>query len=230
LLRADRAIVTPIPGTTRDTLEETTSLGGVAFVLVDTAGLTETADVVEQLGIARSKAAAGRADLVLLVVDSAQPLVAADAAALRTVLDEPSPGGGSDIRARLLVVLNKMDQPPVVTTAALESLLPGVPVVYASATTGDGTAALEAAMVDRVLSGRSSASDAPLVTNVRHRDALRQAAGHIDTAARAAGAGTPAAFVAVDIRAALDALGQITGETVGEDLLDVIFREFCIGK
>ncbi|HUS15524.1 MAG TPA: tRNA uridine-5-carboxymethylaminomethyl(34) synthesis GTPase MnmE [Chloroflexia bacterium] len=230
LLRADRAIVTPIPGTTRDTLEETASLGGVPFVLVDTAGLTETADVVEQLGIARSKAAAGGADLVLLVVDAAQPLAPADTSALRAVLDDATVGGGSAVRDRLMVVLNKMDQPALLAPTDLEALLPDVPVVRASATVPDGTAALEAALIGRVLSGQSSAAEAPLVTNVRHRDALRQAGDHLEAAARAAGAGTPAAFVAVDIRAALDALGQITGETVGEDLLDVIFREFCIGK
>lgn len=231
LLRADRAIVTPIPGTTRDTLEETASIGGLPFVLVDTAGLTETVDLVEQLGVERSRAAAERADLVLLVIDRAQPLSDPDQAALGTVLagaGDPPPSGG--IRERLLVVLNKSDLPAAVTPEDVVRLVPGVPVVAASAQTVGGIAALETAMAARVLGGRAPSSEAPLVTNVRHRDALLAAADHLAAAATAAGGGTPAAFVAVDIHAALNALGAITGETVGEDLLDMIFREFCIGK
>jgi tRNA modification GTPase len=231
LLRVDRAIVTPIPGTTRDTLEETASLGGVPFVLVDTAGITETADLVEQLGIERSRAAAERADLVLLVIDAAQPLTPVDRNALHSVLDARGPAASAnDLRDRLLVVLNKSDLPAQVTGDEVAGLLPNVPLVHASAATHGGVAELENAMVARVLGGRSASSDVPLVTNVRHRDALLQAADHLTGAVNAAHAGTPAAFVAVDIHAALDALGTITGETVGEDLLDVIFREFCIGK
>ncbi len=231
LLRVDRAIVTPIPGTTRDTLEETASLGGVPFVLVDTAGITETADLVEQLGIERSRAAAERADLVLLVIDATQPLTPVDRSALHSVLDARGPAASAnDLRDRLLVVLNKSDLPAQVTGDEVAGLLPNVPLVRASAATHGGVAELENAMVARVLGGRSASSDVPLVTNVRHRDALLQAADHLTGAVNAARAGTPAAFVAVDIHAALDALGTITGETVGEDLLDVIFREFCIGK
>jgi tRNA modification GTPase len=231
LLRVDRAIVTPIPGTTRDTLEETASLGGVPFVLVDTAGITETADLVEQLGIERSRAAAERADLVLLVIDAAQPLTPVDRNALHSVLDARGPAASAnDLRDRLLVVLNKSDLPAQVTGDEVAGLLPNVPLVHASAATHGGVAELENAMVARVLGGRSASSDVPLVTNVRHRDALLQATDHLTGAVNAARAGTPAAFVAVDIHAALDALGTITGETVGEDLLDVIFREFCIGK
>ena len=135
-----------------------------------------------------------------------------------------------DLRDRLLVVLNKSDLPAQVTGDEVAGLLPNVPLVHASAATHGGVAELENAMVARVLGGRSASSDVPLVTNVRHRDALLQAADHLTGAVNAARAGTPAAFVAVDIHAALDALGTITGETVGEDLLDVIFREFCIGK
>ncbi|MDQ2808395.1 MAG: tRNA uridine-5-carboxymethylaminomethyl(34) synthesis GTPase MnmE [Chloroflexota bacterium] len=230
LLRADRAIVTPIPGTTRDTLEETAALGGIPFVLVDTAGLTESADLVEQLGVERSHAAAGRADLVLLVLDAARALDAADETALRTVLDEAGTAGEGGVRERLLVVLNKSDLPPLVTPERVAALLPGVPTVTASAQARGGTAALEAAMIERVTGGRTSSDDTPLVTNVRHGDALRTAADHVAAAQQAATVGTPAAFIAVDIHAALNALGSITGETVGEDLLDVIFREFCIGK
>jgi tRNA modification GTPase len=94
----------------------------------------------------------------------------------------------------------------------------------------DGTRALEQALVARVLHGQGARGDEPLVTSVRHRDALLRAADHVESALASAAAGTPAAFVAVDVHGALNALGTITGETVGEDLLDMIFREFCIGK
>jgi tRNA modification GTPase len=229
LLRADRAIVTPIPGTTRDTLEETANLGGVPFVLVDTAGITETPDLVEQLGVARSRRAAQGADLVLLVLDAAQPLTPADEAIIAELLAEDSDSPPAILR-RLVIVRNKSDLPSVLEAEAVAALLPGAPQVPASARAPDGTKALEAALTARVLHGQSARSDVPLVTSVRHRDALLRAAAHVESALASAAAGTPAAFVAVDLHGALNALGEITGETVGEDLLDMIFREFCIGK
>ncbi len=229
LLRAERAIVTPIPGTTRDTLEETANLGGVPFVLVDTAGITETPDLVEQLGVARSRTAARGADLVLLVLDAGQPLTSADEAIISDLLaaDATAPLAILD---RLVVVRNKSDLPAVLEEEAVARLLPGVPQVPASALAPDGTKVLEGALVARVLGGGTPRSDMPLVTSVRHRDALRRAADHVASALASAAAHTPAAFVAVDLHGALNALGEITGETVGEDLLDMIFREFCIGK
>ena len=227
LLRSERAIVTPIPGTTRDTLEETANLAGVPFVLVDTAGIAETPAVVEQLGIARSRRALRAADLVLWVVDAAAPLAAADEAILAELAAD---GDGDGMPDRLVVVLAKSDLPQRLDAAALAARLPGVPLVPASAVTPDGTVALEAALVARVYGGRSTGNDQPLVTSVRHRDALLRAADLVAAALEGARAGTPAAFVAVDLHGALNALGEITGETVGEDLLDVIFREFCIGK
>ena len=229
LLRAERAIVTPLPGTTRDTLDETANLGGVPFVLVDTAGITETPDLVEQLGVARSRRAAQGADLVLLVLDAAQPLTPADEAIIAELLAEDSDSPPAILR-RLVIVRNKSDLPSVLEAEAVAALLPGAPQVPASALAPDGTKALEAALTERVLHGQAARSDVPLVTSVRHRDALLRAAAHVESALASAAAGTPAAFVAVDLHGALNALGEITGETVGEDLLDMIFREFCIGK
>jgi tRNA modification GTPase len=228
LLRAERAIVTPIPGTTRDTLEETANLGGVPFVLVDTAGITETPDLVEQLGVARSRTAARGADLVLLVLDAGQALTPADETIIRELLAaDPAPPAILD---RLVVVRNKSDLPAVLEETAVARLLPDVPQVPASALAPDGTKTLEGALVARVLGGGAVRHDVPLVTSVRHRDALRRAVDHVESALASAAAHTPAAFVAVDLHGALNALGEITGETVGEDLLDMIFREFCIGK
>ena len=145
-------------------------------------------------------------------------LLAADEAAPPAILE------------RLVVVRNKSDLPSVLDQEAVARRLPGVPQVPASALAPDGTQALEAALTARVLRGQSARSDVPLVTSVRHRDALLRAADHVASALASSATGTPAAFVAVDLHGALNALGEITGETVGEDLLDMIFREFCIGK
>ena len=229
LLRTERAIVTPIPGTTRDTLEEAANIGGIPFVLVDTAGITETLDVVEQIGVERSKAAAGRADLLLLVLDQSAPLSDGDKAVIAEIQSVQRQSEEALLK-RLLVVLNKSDLPAQLDPQAIEQLLPGVPLVHAAAREDSGTQELEQAMTRQVLGGKATSSDTPLITNVRHQEAIERAASLVSSALQGAQSHLPAAFIAVDLHAALNALGEITGETVGEDLLDVIFREFCIGK
>ncbi|MCR4408186.1 MAG: tRNA uridine-5-carboxymethylaminomethyl(34) synthesis GTPase MnmE [Anaerolineae bacterium] len=217
LLRTSRAIVTPIPGTTRDTLEETLNLQGIPLVLVDTAGITaQTKDVVEQLGIERSRAALAQADLALVVVDGSEPLTAADHD-IATLLNN-KPG---------LLVINKCDLPVVVD---VDKFLPVLPRVYVSALTGEGLDTLESAIVETVFSGQVLASDALLVSNPRHKDALQRALDHLVAARQTQARGLPADFVAIDLTAAANALGEITGETLREDLLETIFSNFCIGK
>jgi tRNA modification GTPase len=225
LLRIERAIVTPIPGTTRDTLEETANFGGVPVVLVDTAGITETEDLVEQIGVERSRSALATADLVLLVLDSTQPF--GDAEAEIAVLTEGKP---------VILVLNKRD---LVDAAAWEregmgmqaSSLPISPhaAVAVSAKTGEGLEELVGAVTD-VLLGGAHLNDGRLVTNPRHRDALERALGHVNDTRASFGRGTPPDLLAVDLTAALSALGEITGESLGDDLLAAIFSRFCIGK
>jgi len=214
LLRENRAIVTPIPGTTRDTLEETLNLRGVPFVLVDTAGITRSADPVEVLGIERSFRAIQRAALILWVLDLSEPLTEADGEI------------GDLLEGRtVLAVANKSDLPA-------QADLGGVrfPIVRTSALTGEGLDELERAMVDLALGGRASASDAYLVINVRHKEALERAERHLAEAERSLETGMPEDFVTIDLSAALTALGEITGETVTEDLLQTIFSRFCVGK
>ena len=216
LLRTERAIVTPIPGTTRDTLEETMNLRGIPLVLVDTAGIAATEDLIERLGVERSQEALRRADLALLVVDGSEPLTGADGEIAGLVGQRPA-----------ILVINKNDLPQVV--AELD-LLPDAPRVRLSALTGEGLETLEEAMVEAVLSGRVVASDEPLISNPRHKALLQRALEHLTSAQEAHGQEMPADFIAIDLTAAVNALGEITGETVSEDLLEAIFSNFCVGK
>lgn len=215
LLRAERAIVTPIPGTTRDTLEETLNLQGVPFVLTDTAGIVASDDPVERLGIERSRRSLAQADLALVVFDSSAPPSPEDAEVAALAAGRPA-----------VVALNKSDLPPAGDYGAL---LPEAPHVRASALTGEGLAALEQRLVETAMAGRAAGGE-PVASNPRHRDLLQQALGHVQDACRALKAGTPEDLVAIDVAAATEALGGITGERVSEDLLATIFGRFCIGK
>ncbi len=214
LLRQSRAIVTPIPGTTRDTLEETVNIKGVPFILIDTAGIMESANVVESLAVERSRKAIEHADFVLFVIDTSEPLIQSD----RELIDLLS-------EKAVLMVANKCDLP---RRADLDEL-PWLQI-STSALTGMGLEELEQAMVNSVLGGKVVTSDALLVTNPRHKEALQRAERHLRLARAAIEEKLPDDFVTIDLNAALNALGEITGETVTDELLDTIFSRFCIGK
>jgi len=225
LLRTSRAIVTEIPGTTRDTLEETLNLQGIPVVLVDTAGIVEeTEDPIERLGIERSRAALAQAELALLVADVSQPLTDADRAIAALVQGKPA-----------LVVLNKVDlvqDPPASWPFQQEAHrpLPAAARVPVSALTGQGLERLEEAIVELVWSGQVTASEAPLVTSPRHKEALNRALDHVVAARAAYRAGAWSDLVAIDVAGAVNALGQITGQTASEELIETIFANFCVGK
>ena len=214
LLDQERAIVTPIAGTTRDTVEEVANIDGIPFVLVDTAGLTDTSDPVEHLGIERSRKALAQADLVLLVLDSSQPLTDQDIDLIGRLPDKGA-----------VTVANKSDLPDV----ADPSIVPSS-AVRASMITGEGLDELRERMVEVALNGKSLGSGEVLVSNARHKAALESTATHLASAENALTQGLPDDFVTIDLTAALTALGEITGETVTEDLLHTIFSRFCIGK
>ena len=218
LLRTDRAIVTPIPGTTRDTLEETANLNGVPVVLVDTAGITETTDLVEQLGVMRSRATLSAADLVLLVRDASGPPAPEDAEIAAAVAGKPA-----------ILVLNKSDLLGAEQVAGAIPPASGPPALLISALTGAGVAALAAAITRQLLGGAPQSSER-LVSNPRHRDALARASSHVQDALAGYEVGIPPDLLAVDLTAALVAIGEITGDGVQEDLLATIFSTFCIGK
>ena len=206
LVGDDRAIVSDVPGTTRDTVEETLTIGGITFRFIDTAGLRRSTDAVETMGVERSMKALGEADMVLYVHDLVQPFVRADITAL------PLDG------KHLLLVGNKCDLPQV-------QLPEGFLAV--SAKEGRGVEALKEAMLAAV---EPQSMQQVLLSNPRHYDALRlvqQALGHVQ---QALCDGVPADLIAVDLRDALYHLGTITGEVASNDILDNIFSRFCIGK
>jgi tRNA modification GTPase len=222
LLRTNRAIVTDVPGTTRDTLEETLSLQGIPVVLVDTAGISvKTEDLVERLGIERSQAALAQADLALMVVDASQPPTEADRSIAALLDGRPA-----------IAVLNKVDlldnasrtRLPFPFDALCSSCVP------ISALTGEGLDKLEETMVATVLSGRVLASEAPAVANPRHKEALSRALAHVNAAYLAYENNVVADLICIDLTAAVNALGEITGQTASEDLIEAIFGNFCIGK
>ena len=234
LLRTERAIVTPIAGTTRDTVEEIANVRGVPLHLIDTAGITPSDDPVEQIGVQRSRAAAADADVVMLVVDGSQPLTGQD----RSVFAEVQALGfglnvnnisHSHIRP-VVIVVNKADCTLHVEIDEVQQAAPTSIVLYTSTLTGAGLVELEDALAEFVLAGKTVSSESVLVTSTRHQEALQRVAGHLYAAQDSLAQDLPLDFVSIDLRAAYEALGEVTGETASDDLLDTIFSEFCIGK
>ena len=220
LLRENRAIVTEIPGTTRDLIEEVINIRGIPLKLVDTAGIRPVEDIVEKLGVEKSKEMIDRADLVLLVLDSTTGITAGD----REIFDL--------VRSKeAIVLLNKADlSQDGIRPADLEELAKRMPVLTISARTGAGMDELENKIVAMALGGRISASDEIMITNVRHKQALERARRCLAEALAALAGEVPVDIVAIDIREAWEALGEITGTTLTEDIVDRIFADFCIGK
>ena len=216
LLREERAIVTAIPGTTRDVIEESIDLDGVMIRLVDTAGVRETDDLAEQEGIKRTRAAQDEADLLLVVVDGSVPLTSDD----RELLSVSS-------NRKHVVLLNKADLADTVET---DAALAGHSSYRISAKTGLGVEMVKAALRAQLVSGGFEAAESVTVTNVRHRDALRRAGESLAQALESVQCGMAGELVSIDVRAAADALGEITGAITTDEILGRIFSEFCIGK
>ncbi len=214
LVGFDRAIVTEIPGTTRDTVEETARFGRVLVRITDTAGIRGTEDRIEALGVERSKSAAGEADLAVFVCDAASPLDAEDREAIRAARSAP----------RSVAVLNKSDLPQRVFRVEL----PFETVFSLSASRGTGLQPL----VDWV--EKTFAADIPcdgsILTNVRQGEAVRRAGEALDAALEAMRAGITPDAVLTELEAAMEALGELTGRTVREDITQRIFERFCVGK
>ncbi|HZO80636.1 MAG TPA: tRNA uridine-5-carboxymethylaminomethyl(34) synthesis GTPase MnmE [Candidatus Binataceae bacterium] len=220
LLGADRAIVTPVPGTTRDVIEESMTAGPWRLVLQDTAGVREAVDEVERIGVARTLSHAGAADLLIAVFDGSRPFEEEDARVLALCAGRPG-----------VALLNKSDLPAALLPEDLIARGLGMALMRFSALNADGASTLRDELA-RVLAAlaRGAPSDGVAISRERHRDALSKALRAIENARDAALAGMPPEIVAVDTAAAAEALGAITGEVGVEDVLDAVFREFCIGK
>ena len=214
LLKEERAIVTDTPGTTRDTIEESLNLRGLALRLVDTAGLREAADSVEVLGIQRSKKALESADLLLLVLDTSQPLTEDDMRLIAQTEDRS-----------VILVANKTDLPSAWEPSSLAQ-----PVISTSMIEGLGIDELKEGIWNRVVQGETLIPESAIVTNVRHQDALEKARNALQDAFRSLQTNMPYELVALDLRIALDQLGLVVGKTTTDDILDRIFSQFCVGK
>lgn len=219
LAQENKAIVTDIPGTTRDIIEETVSLSGIPLRLLDTAGIRETSDVVERIGVERSRGALNEADLILLVLNGAEPLQEDDRKLIAELADRPA-----------IVVVNKSDLEGRLELNEVKASFDDERIVRISAKEGTGIAELERAVAKLFFGGRIESEDLTYVSNARHIALLHQAAQSLRDAMAAADEGIPIDLIQIDIASAWERLGEIIGDSVGESLLDQIFSQFCLGK
>jgi tRNA modification GTPase len=219
--RCDRAIVTALPGTTRDVVESQLVVGGIPIQVLDTAGIRAATDEVEQIGIQRSQQAAQAADLVLLTIDAAVGW-GADENQLYAQVSEKA----------LIIVVNKIDliETPWVKANLLPALQPPPQVVYTAAAQGEGIDALEQAILKTVEAGQLTAADSDLAINQRQAAALTRAQSALEQVQQTLAEQLPLDFWTIDLRTAIRALGEVTGEDLTESMLEQIFSRFCIGK
>lgn len=214
----ERAIVTEIAGTTRDALEEQIRIRGLTLNLVDTAGIRETEDVVERIGVDRAKNMVNEADLVLYVVDSSSVLDENDEEIISFLKDQ-----------NVIVLLNKSDLPSAVNSEMIQERL-SKPVISVSAREETGIEEFADLLEKMFLEGRVSFNDEVYLTNARQKNAMEEAKRSFERVKESIEAGMPEDFFSIDLMAAYDSLGQILGESVGEDLVNEIFSKFCMGK
>ncbi len=218
LLGEERAIVTDIAGTTRDTLEERIQLGGFTLRLIDTAGIHNTENPIEKIGVERAKEQARQADLILYVVDSSQTLDKEDQEILQSLQGR-----------RSLILLNKMDLPSVIEKEDLEKMT-GQSVLLLSAKEGSGIEELKTAIENLFDLGEIGKNEQVTITNVRHKAALEEARDSLLLVKQSIEAGMPEDLYTIDLMNAYESLGRIVGEAVEDDLIDKIFKDFCMGK
>lgn len=215
----ERAIVTEIAGTTRDTLEEQVQIGGIGFQMIDTAGIRNTADVVEKIGVERAKQAAEEADLILYVVDASQSLDESDLEIISMIEQK-----------KAIILLNKTDLEPKLTVKELQNRCPSHPILMISAKTEEGMENLETTLQQMFLEGKISFNDEVYITNARHKECLDNSIKSIEKVLESIEAGLPEDFYTIDLMDAYSSLGLILGEAVEEDLVNRIFSKFCMGK
>ena len=222
LLREERAIVTEIPGTTRDTIEEYADLDGIPVRITDTAGIRESDDKIEMIGVEKSREAIENADLVLLLLDSSQPLTAEDRQIFPLLRNR-----------KCVIAFNKSDLDTVLTPEQVrrETGLPQeTPLIIMSAETGSGITELTEAIKQFVFGGEAGLGSDIMITDARHEERMRETLQYLSDARSMLSGGEALDFAESDLRSAWLALGEITGESVSDDIVDEIFSRFCLGK
>lgn len=216
----ERAIVTDIAGTTRDTLEEQLTIGGIGFMMVDTAGIRDTEDTVEKIGVERARRAAQDADLILYVADTSREIDDDDRQIMKILTGR-----------RCLVLMNKSDLNAKVTKQDIEALCPGFPVFGISAKTGEGLDKLKEAVLELFGRGQLDYNDEVIITNARQKQCMDEALESLHMVLEQLEEDyIPEDLLTIDLMGAYEALGRIIGEEVGEDLVNRIFEKFCMGK
>lgn len=218
LLREDRAIVTDIPGTTRDTIEEYADIGGVPLKIIDTAGIRSTEDAVERIGVEKARAHVKSATLVLALFDGSRPFEQEDEEILSLLEGKEA-----------LLVVTKSDLARVLDADRLGRLA-GFPLVEITTKEEEGLSPLVDAILRKVYDGEDRSGEGAFVADLRTKNLLEEAEGHIAAAISTMDQGLGLDFISIDLRSSLEKLGEITGETAGDDVLDEIFSRFCVGK
>ena len=218
LVGEDRAIVTDIAGTTRDVLEESIQLQGISLNIMDTAGIRDTEDIVEKIGVDKAKAHANEADLVIYVVDASRELDENDFEIIEMIQDK-----------KAVILLNKSDLDTVVSKDMVKSYI-DKPMIEISAKEESGIRELEETLKNMFFHGEISFNDEVYITNVRHKTAIKDAYDSLQKVIMSIDNDMPEDFYSIDLLDAYESLGSITGETIGEDLVNEIFSKFCMGK
>lgn len=219
LSRSNKAIVTDIPGTTRDVIEEFITVNGIPLRLLDTAGIRETSDVVERIGVERSRSALEDADLILYVLNRNEPLHDDDRELMERLAGR-----------QVVVIFNKTDLPQQLDASEVEQVFPAERIVPMSVLEDEGIDRLEQVISDLFFGGRIESNDLTYVTNVRHISLLERAKQSLLDAIEATQAGVPIDIIQIDVQQAWELLGEVIGDAAGESLLDQIFSQFCLGK
>ncbi|RNM24721.1 tRNA uridine-5-carboxymethylaminomethyl(34) synthesis GTPase MnmE [Staphylococcus ureilyticus] len=219
LIQDNKAIVTEVPGTTRDTLEEYVNVRGVPLRLVDTAGIRETEDIVERIGVERSRKALGEADLILFVLNYNEPLTEEDRKLYEVIKNEDA-----------IVIINKMDLDKRLDISEVKEMVGDMPIIQTSMLKQEGIDQLEIQIRDLFFAGDVQNQDMTYVSNSRHISLLKQARNSIQDAIDAAEDGVPMDMVQIDLTRTWEILGEIIGESASEELINQLFSQFCLGK
>ncbi|MCI5536502.1 MAG: tRNA uridine-5-carboxymethylaminomethyl(34) synthesis GTPase MnmE [Clostridiales bacterium] len=219
LLRETRAIVTEIPGTTRDTIEEALSIRNIPVYLIDTAGIRETSDKVEKLGIEKSKEAFNNADFIIFIMDGSEEISSEDEEIIEYLKER-----------KCLVLINKKDLEQKIDSVQIRNMLPNSQIIKTSLINGDGIEEIENAVEELVYGGEITQSESMMVNNVRHINLLTDSFNSLEDALQMAVNREALDFIEIDVKNAYELTGEIIGESVNDDIINEVFARFCLGK